>query len=292
MSVSSDEVGLRRVLDAAASAHSMIHAGMRSGDQGGDPSVLAYIPRRRPAATVSRSTAPTLQAGFIPPCLPMQAPVAPSGSDWLHEIKHEGYRVIARHDGVRVRLYGAAGEDLTHRYPLIAEAMAKLPPCTIDGTAIACDESGAASFELLQLRRRDDRVFLYAFDLIELEGEDLRRNALSRRKADLGRLLADAAPGLLPSEWIDGGESDGPRVFEQACAAGLAGIVSKRKDSRYLSGRSPYWRKMENPARRAAAAEAGIIADGGDDVLDDAARRGSLRVVGDLALRAVSRLMS
>jgi len=216
-------------------------------DQGGDSAVLSYIPKRRAEPAPARPPALTLQAGFIPPCLPMQAPAAPSGSDWLHEIKHPGFRVIARHDGRRVRLYGRLGDDLTHRYPLIAETMARLPSCTIDGVAIACDESGEASFELLQRRQRDDRVFLYAFDLIEVDGEDLRRDTLVRRKADLGRLLADSAPGILPAQWIDGEECAGASVFQQACEAGLAGIVSKRKDARYMAGRSPYWLKLENP---------------------------------------------
>src|SRR5882672_5350252 len=130
-----------------------------------DPAVaiLAYIPKRRVAAAAASPRDLTLPAGFIPPCLPMTAPAAPSGPLWLHEIKHDGFRIIARTDGRRVRLYGRSGDDLTQRYPLIVEAMARLPSCTIDGEAIACDEKGIPSFDLLQLRKRDDRVFLYAF---------------------------------------------------------------------------------------------------------------------------------
>jgi bifunctional non-homologous end joining protein LigD len=227
---------LRRAL-AAAGTHA-------------DPAALAYIPKRRASA---RARDLTLQAGFIPPCLPMNAPAAPSGHLWLHEIKHDGLRIIARTDGQSVRLYGRTGEDLTQRYPLIVEAMARLPSCTtIDGEAIACDEQGTASFDLLRSRMRDDRVFLYAFDLIELAGADRRRDPLADRKADLERLLAGSGPGVLANEWIDGAERDGPAVFAHACALGLGGIVSKRKDARYMSGRSPYWLKMVNPAARAA----------------------------------------
>ena len=243
---------LRRALDAANS-------------DVGDPAlaILSYIPKRRPAAAAARPGDLTLQAGFIPPCLPMTAPGAPSGRLWLHEIKHDGFRIIARNNGRRVRLYSGSGDDLTPRYPLIVEAMARLPSCTIDGEAIACDESGIASFDLLRRRHRDDRVFLYAFDLIELRGEDRRRDALAHRKIDLSRLLADAGPGVQANEWVDGGEREGPTVFKHACSLGLEGIVSKRKDSRYIAGRSPYWLKMENPASEAArrAAEA----DRGDD---------------------------
>ena len=103
---------------------------------------------------------------------------------------------------------------------------------------------GMASFDLLQRRLQDERVFLYAFDLIELSGVDRRRDALTDRKADLGRLLANA--------WVDGNEYDGPAVFRHACANGLEGVVSKRKDSRYMAGRSPYWLKTTNPASPAA----------------------------------------
>jgi hypothetical protein len=178
---------LRRALDAANS-------------DVGDPAlaVLSYIPKRRirAAGTVPRDL--TLQAGFIPPCLPMTAPGAPSGRLWLHEVKHDGLRIIARKDGARVRLYGLSGNDLTQRYPLIVEGMARLPSCTIDGEAIACDESGIASFDLLQRRERDECVFLYAFDLIELAA----RIGAAMRLHTAGSISADCllipGPGCWP----------------------------------------------------------------------------------------------
>jgi bifunctional non-homologous end joining protein LigD len=139
---------------------------------------------------------------------------------------------------------------------MIVEAMERLPSCTVDGEAIACDDSGVASFNLLLHRKRDDRVFLYAFDLIELDGEDLRREPLEQRKIELRRLLADTATALVFNEWIDGEEFDGATVFEHARSLGLEGIVSKRKDSRYVSGRSPYWLKTKNPDSEAARREA------------------------------------
>ena len=197
----------------------------------------------------------TMPAGFIAPCLPMTAPLPPSGPLWLHEIKHDGFRVIARRDGERVRLYSRPGNDLTSRFPLIVEAMARLPPCSIDGEAVACDDSGVGSFNLLLHRKRDDHVFLYAFDLIELGGKDLRREPLEQRKVELRRLLADTETGLVFNECIDGEEFDGATVYEHAQSLGLEGIVSKRKDSRYVSGRSPYWLKMKNPESEAARRE-------------------------------------
>ena len=124
-----------------------------------------------------------LPRGFIPPCLPTKAPQPPTGETWLHEIKHDGFRVIARKDGDRVRLYSRPGNDLTYRFPLIVEALAHLHSrsCIIDGEAVACDEKGAASFDRIRYRRHDADVFLYAFDLIELNGDDLRRDPLEVR---------------------------------------------------------------------------------------------------------------
>jgi len=216
------------------------------------PAMLPYIPARRNRAAATRPRDITLPAGFISPALPMTAFAAPSGELWLHEIKLDGIRIIARNDGQRVTLYSRSGDDLSGRYPLIVEAMARLPYCTIDGEAVACDEKGIASFELLQSGRQDDRVVLYAFDLIEHAGKDRRRDPLVRRKTDLDALVADAGPGILAITWVDGAERDGPALFEQACALGQEGMMSKRKNSRYMSGRSPYWLKISNPASDAA----------------------------------------
>jgi ATP-dependent DNA ligase len=213
-------------------------------------------PNDDPARAAARRRDLTLPSGFIAPCLPMMAPSPPSGPLWLHEIKHDGLRIVARTDGRRVKLYGRRGNDLTQRFPLIVGAMAQLPTCTIDGEAVACDDSGVQSFDLLRSGRRDGDVFLYAFDLIELAGEDLRREPLEQRKAELSRLLVDTEPGLILNGCADGDEFDGATVFARACSLGLEGIVSKRKDSRYVSGRSPYWLKMTNPASEAGRRDA------------------------------------
>jgi bifunctional non-homologous end joining protein LigD len=236
---------LRRDLDAASSP------------RGPANSILSYIPTRYIRGAADRRRDLTLQAGFIPPCLPMTAPAAPSGDLWLHEIKLDGLRIIARNDGTRVTLYDRSGDVVTQRYPLIVQAMARLPYCTIDGEAVACDESGVASSDLLRRGLRDDHVALYAFDLIEQDGKDRRRDALADRKADLDRLVANAGPGLLAIGWVDGGDCEGPIFFENACSLGVEGIVSKRKDARYMSGRSPYWLKMENPASEVMRREGG-----------------------------------
>jgi bifunctional non-homologous end joining protein LigD len=136
----------------------------------------------------------TLAAGFIAPCLPTKIDKLPSGDLWLHEIKHDGFRIIARKDGERVRLYSRPGNDMTRRFPLIAEALTGLRSrsCIIDGEAVACDDNGLASFERIRYRQHDGDVFLYAFDLIELNGDDLRRDPLQVRKATLASILAKA----------------------------------------------------------------------------------------------------
>ena len=134
---------------------------------------------------LSRPARPTVAAGFVWPCLPVSAPKPPSGEDWLHEVKHDGFRVIARKTGKRVKLYSRPGNDLTYRFPLIVEAMAKLRSrsCIIDGEAVACGEDGLSSFDRIRYRRYDSTVFMWAFDLIELDGDDLRLDPLEMRKA-------------------------------------------------------------------------------------------------------------
>jgi bifunctional non-homologous end joining protein LigD len=122
----------------------------------------------------------SLPRGFVPPCLPTKAAEPPSGDVWLHEIKHDGFRVIARRDGDRVRLYSRPGNDLTYRFPLIVESVARLRSrsCIIDGEAVACDHNGMPSFDRIRYRRHDSSVFLYAFDLIEWNGDDFAGSRL------------------------------------------------------------------------------------------------------------------
>jgi bifunctional non-homologous end joining protein LigD len=147
--------------------------------------------------------------------------------------------------GAQVRLYSRAGNDLTHRFPLIVETLARLRSrsCIIDGEAVACDDNGVASFDLVRYHRANERIFLYGFDLIELNGDDLLHDPAEVRKATLASIVAKASPGIRFNEHIEG---DGPTVFAHACKMGLEGLVSKRKDSAYRSGRSPDWLKMKN----------------------------------------------
>jgi bifunctional non-homologous end joining protein LigD len=155
----------------------------------------------------------------------------------------------------RIKLYCRPGNDLTARFPLMVEALARLRSrsCIVDGEAVACGENGIALFERIRYRRHDGRVFMWAFDLIELNGNDLRREPLGRRTATLARLLARAGHGMRLNEHL---AAEGPLVFEHACRMGLEGIVSKRRGSQYQSGRSPDWINSKNPTAPAVRREA------------------------------------
>jgi ATP-dependent DNA ligase len=197
----------------------------------------------------------TLPAGFIAPCLPTKAERPPSGEMWLHEIKHDGFRMMVRRDAAGVRLLTRNGIDWTTRFPLIAEAAAALRVkyFLIDGEAVCCDGDGMPVFDRLRYRRDDRHVFLYAFDLLQLDSRDLRREPIEDRKAELARLLRRAKPGLQLNEHIS---EPGDIVFRHACKLGLEGIVSKRLGSPYRSGRSNDWLKSKNPNAPAVKREA------------------------------------
>jgi ATP-dependent DNA ligase len=173
----------------------------------------------------------------------------------VHEIKHDGFRLMARRDAAGVRLLTRNGHDWADRYPLIAEAASALGvrSCLIDGEAVACDGDGMPVFDRLRYRRADKTVFLYAFDLIELNGRDLRREPIEVRKRQLATLLRKALVGLQLNEHLE--HEAGAVVFRHACKMGLEGIVSKRLGSPYRSGRSPDWLKMKNPACEAVTRE-------------------------------------
>jgi ATP-dependent DNA ligase len=188
----------------------------------------------------------TRPSGFVEPCLPSPADRPPTGPDWIHEIKHDGYRLMARRDPVGIRLLTRNGYDWSPRYPLIFEAVNRLKvrSCLIDGEAVCCDEDGVPVFEKLRSRRDDRHVIMFAFDPIELNGKDLRREPIEARKAELAPFVAYAPRGLQFNEHI---ADPGDVVFRHACKLGFEGIVSKRRGSRYRSGRTTDWLKFKNP---------------------------------------------
>ena len=193
--------------------------------------------------------------GHIPPCLPSRAVRPPSGPNWLHEIKHDGFRIIARRNANGVRLYTRNGYDFAGRFPQIVEAISKLKvrSCFIDGEAIVVDERGLSAFDLLRSWRHDHAALLCAFDLIEIDGKDLRSTPLEQRKQALADLLHPERDGIAFNVHYD---CDGATVFKQACALGCEGIVSKRLGSPYRSGRVEHWLKVKNPKAPAVKREA------------------------------------
>jgi bifunctional non-homologous end joining protein LigD len=194
-------------------------------------------------------------SGHIEPCLPSPAERPPSGAGWSHEIKHDGFRIMARRDGAGVRLITRHGNDFTARFPLAAAAITALPAQSflIDGEAIVTNASGLAVFDLIRRKGHGGDAVLIAFDLIELDGEDLRRSPIEHRKRKLAKLVRGPHPGIVLNEVFEG---DGDIRFAHACKLGCEGIVSKRLGSLYRSGRSPHWIKVKNPKAPAVTREA------------------------------------
>jgi ATP-dependent DNA ligase len=139
-----------------------------------------------------------LPAGFIIPARPLKASKPPSGPDWVHEIKHDGYRLIVRRDGPTVRLYTRNAYDWTARLPAIADAAERIKArsFTIDGEAVVLGPDGLSRFEELRRREAAHSAMLYAFDLIEHDGEDLRDRPFLERKAALAQLLRGIKAGI------------------------------------------------------------------------------------------------
>jgi bifunctional non-homologous end joining protein LigD len=155
----------------------------------------------------------------------------PIGPGWSFEIKHDGFRIVSRKDGERVRLWSRNARDWSVEFRAIAEALRALPFSSVilDGEAVAHSPEGLPDFHGL-LGDGAASACLYAFDLLAVEGEDLRRLPLEARRERLADLLADAGPALKLSEHLDG---DGALIFAHACRLGLEGLVVKRKGSAY-----------------------------------------------------------
>ena len=184
---------------------------------------------------------------FIEPQLASPVDQPPQGKHWIHEIKYDGYRCQVLLEHGKARVFTRNAYDWTDRYPSIVRAAAKLrcQSAIIDGEAIVQDGNGNSDFEGLSvaMRRQPQNVILYAFDLLHLDGKDLRLQTLSERRAQLERLvIADSESRIQFSEQFDG---DGKALFDACAERGLEGIVSKHSMSRYQSGRSRTWLKTK-----------------------------------------------
>ena len=216
---------------------------------------MAAILRRTKKTMSSRKKAPASPArraalpNFVEPCLATLANKAPDGSNWIHEIKFDGYRIQARLDRGKIKLLTRRGLDWTRKFPTIAEAVGNLPVKTalIDGELVSEGADGISSFSLLQedlKNGRHDRMVFYAFDLMHLDGEDLQPLPLTARKQALARLLAKAGRRV-PLRLSESLTEPGPVLLKHACKMGLEGIVSKLTDAAYHSGRGRDWIKSK-----------------------------------------------
>src|SRR5262249_15276947 len=164
----------------------------------------------------------------------------------------DGYRLRLEREGNRVRLITRGGHNWADRYPWIVETARKNrhQQFVIDGEAVVLDGDGIADFNALRSRRRGTRGLRYAFEVLTLEGEDLRALPLSVRKLNLARLLSRRHPDGIFAAPFEQGEI-GPDLFAAACNMGLEGLVSKRADRPYRAGRSKDWIKVKNRRHRA-----------------------------------------
>ena len=178
--------------------------------------------------------------GFVEPCLPSKAEQPPSGPLWVHEIKHDGYRLMVSRDGSRiVRCFTRNGNDWTDRFPAIVETATQLRATSflIDGEAVIIGDDGTPDFRALRSQHRDHEAVLVAFDLLERDGEDLRDLPLIERKRRLGRLIGKTKNrrAIQYGEHLKG---NGASALAYVSRLGLEGIVSKRVDAPYRSGPS------------------------------------------------------
>jgi bifunctional non-homologous end joining protein LigD len=194
--------------------------------------------RKNPASIGVKAPFP----GFIEPELATLIDKVPSGERWIHEIKFDGYRVQVHLRDAAVKVFTRRGNDWTNRFRKIAADAWHVGAgsAIIDGEVVVPAANGATDFSVLQnqLKGKSDKIVMVAFDLLYLNGYDLRKLPLMERKAHLKKLIAKT-----DVQFSESFEVDGREMFEHACTIGLEGVVSKVRDSRYISGRSNDWVK-------------------------------------------------
>ncbi|HTQ34543.1 MAG TPA: DNA ligase D [Stellaceae bacterium] len=231
----------RMIDDVAAERDRVWHS--KSAEIPGEEPVRKPRPASRIAGARKVAMPPNLK-----PQLATAAASAPEGNDWLHEIKYDGYRLIAGIDGGAVRLITRGGLDWTAKFPAIAARLARLPvkSAIIDGELVSLRPDGTTSFADLQdaiSRGRDETLTFYAFDLLYRDGWDLTGATLEARKKALADIVSPEAGGML--RYSDHQIGHGPALLRQAAAHGLEGIVAKRRDKPYAPGRGRLWLKIK-----------------------------------------------
>ena len=188
---------------------------------------------------------------FVPTQLATLVAAAPTGDEWVFEVKYDGYRIEALvHEGT-ARLFTRRGKDWTRRFPAVAQRLARLPveSATLDGELVALDRSGRSKFVLLQQSldaTRRQRLTFFVFDLLQLDGEDLRALPLDERRRRLLRMLRRA--GATRSGAVRVGQrlrGNGAALLRTACRRGLEGIIAKQRDAAYRSRRTRAWVKVK-----------------------------------------------
>jgi bifunctional non-homologous end joining protein LigD len=209
--------------------------------------------RRR---TVKKTAVPPIERGrksrlpdFVAPQLATLVDRVPQGDDWLHEIKFDGYRILCRISNGEVSLITRNRQDWTERLSFLAEAAAELPveQALLDGEVVALNENGTTNFQLLQnslSAHTSDNLAYYVFDLLHLNGNDLMPLPLLTRKETLAEILK-AKSGSSPIRYSEHWLGQGDRLYDEACRSGLEGVISKRADQPYRSGRGRDWLKIK-----------------------------------------------
>jgi len=231
-------------------AEQMAKAAEHNAEEGG----AAPKPAKRRAAGKAASGKPP---AFRPPQLATLVDAVPAGNNWMHEIKFDGYRAMIAAAGDKVQIYTRSGKDWTDKFVPLVEQLKTLalPPCLVDGEIVASDENGNPDFSTLQnvLKRghgsqgATDKLEFHAFDLIELDGEDLAELPNIERKERLEALLGRAGPPIYVADHIIGA---GEKLFETLCGAGQEGIISKRIDAAYSGSRTKSWVKVKCTRRQ------------------------------------------
>ena len=188
----------------------------------------------------------------VEPCLAKLATKPPHGENWAYEVKWDGYRVALHiESGGRARVITRGGHDWTERFPTIVAATKVLPvdSAILDGEAVVLDERGRSDFSALQSqlggrggKRYAGLAVMFAFDLTYLNGRDLRRLTLTERRDRLASVIQGTEPGIMLSEEVD---AAGDAFLTLACEMGLEGIIAKRRDAPYRSGRGGDWLKIK-----------------------------------------------
>jgi len=214
------------------------------------------LPRAKPPAGGIKANYP----GFIEPSLATSIDTVPAGERWIHEIKFDGYRIQVHLRDAAVKVFTRRGNDWTNRFRKIAGEAWNINAgsAIIDGEVVVPAANGTTDFSVLQneLKGRSKKIVMVAFDLLYLNGYDLRRLPLFERKALLKKIIDKT-----DIQFSESFEIDGREMYKHACKTGLEGVVSKVRDSRYVSGRVNDWVK-KTCSQRETLAIAGFALDG------------------------------